>query len=264
MEFLSRSRFCIFNLQINFVLVPRNMEQFFLEHAALIESMAFRARQNTEIAYTRSSSFISLMLEITNTSSQWLKDFLSGPQLNAHLWLTFNSNCDNKNSISPLRSLNEVNISKCDNETFFELRSHQNKVDECDVCKGKLINGCENQDQVIHKCKSLTVENKINVINRIASACVSDVSRTSQSETLKNNVPYTIISDDYLNKSNGSYELHNNSDFIFFNLSKFFKADREVVNCKKINSEIKQNDTEVFIKEFCELLDTIDCKHTNL
>lgn len=70
------------------------MSHFLMEHAALLESMVWRARQAVEAAYLRSYNFISLMYDMTDCVSRCLLDFFTGPHLTASLWLSLSSGCD--------------------------------------------------------------------------------------------------------------------------------------------------------------------------
>ncbi|XP_044751873.1 folliculin-interacting protein 2 [Coccinella septempunctata] len=95
--------------------------QFFMEHIALLESMLWRARQATEIAYLKPANFLSVLMKMVNLSSVWLTNLLSSPLLPLNLWTMLcnksdnNFDCDNNNSI------------KCDvynsKETLNSLRS---------------------------------------------------------------------------------------------------------------------------------------------
>lgn len=158
----------------------RYLEKFLMEHAALIESMVWRARQGTEMAYLRPSNFLSVMLEVYDHISEWLVDFLSGPYLSGNMWLTLN--CDNNSSIKF-------------SESMFNNRTLMNF--NCDVTY----------------------------------------------------------------KSNGS-NAEANVDFPLLILTRLFKNENECH--KKFHALNKNLTAEIFVKDLCELLETIDVKHTNL
>ena len=61
--------------------------------------MMWRAREGVETAYIRHANFISLMTETVVNTSQWLSNFLTGPQLSLHYWSLLSANCDSSNSI---------------------------------------------------------------------------------------------------------------------------------------------------------------------
>lgn len=76
------------------------MSRFLMEHAAVLESVVWRARQGVELAYLRPSTFYSLMHEMSETVSRCLLDLFAGPQLSASLWLSLSSGCDKVSSIN--------------------------------------------------------------------------------------------------------------------------------------------------------------------
>lgn len=80
-----------------------------MEHAALVESMVWRARQGVEAAYTRSYNFISLMYDMSDCIGQCLVELFAGPHLASSLWLSLSSGCDN---VSDSRTKADAEIQK--------------------------------------------------------------------------------------------------------------------------------------------------------
>lgn len=154
-----------------------------MEHAALIESMVWRARQGTETAYLRPNNFLSLMSEVYDNISDWLVDFLSGPYLSGNMWLTLN--CDNNNS----------------SIKFSETVNNRNLMNNFNCC-------------------------------------------------------------DVMYKSNG-FNTEANVDFPLLILTRLFNKN-DCESNKKIHTLNKNITAETFVKDLCELLETIDVKHTNL
>ncbi|XP_018336646.1 uncharacterized protein LOC108745077 isoform X2 [Agrilus planipennis] len=93
----------------------KKMEQFLLEHAALMESLIWSARQMTEIAYIRYQRFFSIMNQLTLKIKSWLVKFLSGPHLSSNMWLGLSSTvCDNMYSIQ--RESKNISFNLCDSQ----------------------------------------------------------------------------------------------------------------------------------------------------
>lgn len=168
-----------------------------MEHAALVESMVWRARQGTESAYMRPNNFVSLMCEVTRTVTQWFMDLLSGTYLLHNMWQTLSFNCDNPYSIKY--------------NTCFSVSKNSSAVE-------------------------------FSGLNDLQNTLVSDGSSCYESVN----------------------SLDKGSEFNLLNLTKFFKAEWDLGNGKKIASFDKKTGAEQFVREFCELLDKIDAKHTNL
>lgn len=155
-----------------------------MEHSALIESMVWRARQSTEIAYIKPNNFLSLMFDVFDRVSDWFVDFLSGPYISGNMWLALN--CDNNKN-------NKDSI--------------KNNV-------------------VIHKKTSINFN------------C---------------DVKY---------KRNADFNLNNNNvDFPHVIFAKLFKTANELEKLCTVNRNFT---AEKFMKDLCELVETIDVKHTNL
>lgn len=86
----------------------RIMVQFLMEHIVLLHSMLTRTIHVIKKAYNRPSIFTSLIYDITNLSSIWLVNLLSGPYLVNTVWrLLYNNNndCDNNDSINKYYSI---------------------------------------------------------------------------------------------------------------------------------------------------------------
>lgn len=63
------------------------MQEFLLEHAALLESMAVRLHAAVERAYCRKDLFVSMMFDASCDIKQSVEDLLLGPHLPVPLWL---------------------------------------------------------------------------------------------------------------------------------------------------------------------------------
>lgn len=63
------------------------MEEFLLEHSALLESMAVRLHSAVERAYSRKEQFVSMMLDASSDLEQNVEDLLLGPRLSMPVWL---------------------------------------------------------------------------------------------------------------------------------------------------------------------------------
>lgn len=64
-----------------------SMQEFFLEHAALLESIAVRLHATVERAYHRNESFVSMMYDASCDVEQCVEDLLLGPRLTMPVWL---------------------------------------------------------------------------------------------------------------------------------------------------------------------------------
>ncbi|XP_045471501.1 folliculin-interacting protein 2 isoform X2 [Harmonia axyridis] len=98
--------------------------QFLMEHIALLESMLWRARQATEIAYLRPSNFLSVLMKMVNLSSGWLTNLISSPLLPLNLWTTLYNNSDRLDNHTDCDNNNSIKCSDCSQkETLSSLRS---------------------------------------------------------------------------------------------------------------------------------------------
>lgn len=168
------------------------MSHFLMEHAALLESMVWRARQGVEAAYLRSYNFISLMYDMTDCICQCLVELFTGPRLTSSLWLSLSNGCDNVSD----------NKTATDMQKAASWNSLTNKIK---------TNGSKS-------CSALNV------------SCDSDSG---------------------LDKS---------GDFTFLNITKLLKS--EMLECG--HEKQKNSTAEKFVNELCELLESVDVKHTNL
>lgn len=168
------------------------MSHFLMEHAALIESMVWRARQGVEAAYLRSYNFISLMYDMTDCICQCLLELFTGPRLPSSLWLSLSNGCDN---VSVSKPTTDMQKTASWNSLTSKLKTNGSK-----------------------SCSALNV---------------------------------SCNSDGYLDKS---------GDFTFLNITKLLRS--EVREC--ISENRKNPMAEKFVNELCELLESVDVKHTNL
>lgn len=177
----------------------------------------WRVRYGSEVAFLRHVNFLSLMSEVTTTTTRWLIAFLTGPHLSVHMWhslsLSTSSNCDSSSSISRSR-------------TF---------------CKDSV--NCQN------KGRSLSQDRLTSSVNSGVS-CASLTNSICESTT-------TI----------GSSEKP--AEFTFLNLSRFFRNDCDSKRSDYGGSGVRGSDNrsflaEKFVRELCELLESVDVKHTNL
>lgn len=65
----------------------QQMQTFFLEHAALLESMMVRLNAAVERAYSRKELFVSMMYDASSDIEQNIEDLLIGPRLAMPMWL---------------------------------------------------------------------------------------------------------------------------------------------------------------------------------
>ncbi|KAF2894253.1 hypothetical protein ILUMI_11914, partial [Ignelater luminosus] len=210
------------------------LEQFIMEHAALVESMVWRTRQGAEIAYIRHNSFVSLMYEVATGTMQWLVDLLSGPQLATHMWISIAPVCDKFNSIINSDNIKNNN-EKCSN--FSYSNSSYTSGNQSDAYRTMSLNDLE------EKCSD---SEKI---------FTNSSSSVSLNNSLRSDVTSSYDSSDTLDKSN---------DFTFLNLTKFLKNEWACVSSKNSYSCSDKNImAEKCVTELCELLECIDVKHTN-
>lgn len=188
------------------------MSQFLMDHAALLESIVWRARQAVEGAYLRSHSFLSLMHDMADCVAQCLVDLFSGPHLSGSLWLSLSSGCDKVNS-------SNVNS---DNKTVDSAKL-------TDLLKSVSYNslGEKFKSNNNRSCSSL---NSSCEIESSASDCSS---------------------------------LEKSGDFNFLSFTRFLKSECNLSE-KKCYNYGKNFVAEKFIRELCELLESVDVKHTNL
>lgn len=196
-----------------------------MEHAALIEAMMWRVRRGSEIAFLRHVNFLSLMSEVAANTTRWLMAFLTGPHLSAHMWKCLSSFSFNCDNIT---SITETRIS--------------------DSSKDENLSNSSVYHHSLNRSFSLEHLN-------FSDSCAS----------LTSSVETTIPSD-----SNTTEK----TEFItFLNLSRFFKNDsgysmkrNECGNSSVLNGVSGNRSflAEKLVKELCELLETVDVKHTNL
>lgn len=197
-----------------------------MEHAALIESMIWRTRHGVEMAYVRHSSFVSLMFDVATNTIQWLIDLFSGPQLATHMWISLSSICDKFNSISNNNSDN--NIQHFTNSLYSNSESYYSLTSS--TLEDKSV---ENGEQ------TFTNSNSNISLNNLFK---SDSSLCDSSETL-----------------------YKSNDFTFLNLTKYLRNEWATVSLKNSSSVSEKNNmAEKCVAELCELIESIDVKHTNL
>lgn len=76
------------------------MQEFFLEHAALLESMAVRLHAGVERAYCRKELFVSMMFDASCDIEQSVEDLILGPRLSVPVWLGLFSSSKQHSSLS--------------------------------------------------------------------------------------------------------------------------------------------------------------------
>lgn len=190
------------------------MSQFLMDHAALLESIIWRARQAVEGAYLRSHSFLSLMHDMADCVAQCLADLFIGPHLSGSLWLSLSSGCDKVNT-SSVNSDNRI----VDSAKLTELLKSASYNSLGQKCTTKSNNN--------RSCSSLN------------SSCEMGLS----------------VSDCSGSEKNGDYNL--------LSFTRFLKSDCNLSE-KKCYNYGKNFVAEKFIRELCELLESVDVKHTNL
>lgn len=188
------------------------MSQFLMDHAALLESIVWRARQAVEGAYLRSHSFLSLMHDMADCVAQCLTDLISGPHLPGSVWLSLSSGCD------------KVNIANVNSDI-------------------KIVDSAKLTDLLkTASCNSLGLKSK------------SNNSRSCQSLNSSCEIESSVCDYGGSDKS---------SEFNFLNLTRFLKSECNLSE-KRCSTYGKNFVAEKFIRELCELLETVDVKHTNL
>lgn len=205
----------------------QNMELFLMEHASLIESMLWRARQSVEVAYIRHSSFVSLMCEAANNTAQWLIDLFAGPQLSNHMWISLAPVCDKFNSINNSDNrLKSTFSGRCNSLNHISDDSYNCNKEVCFTMSLKLLEDKYTDEQTFVK-------------NR-ASASLNNI------------------------KSDISETVGKSSDFMFLNLTKFLRNEFSTIGVKNgYCCDDKNLLAEKCVTELCELLDCLDLKHTN-
>lgn len=175
-----------------------------MEHIALLESMLWRARQATEIAYLRPNNFLSVLVKMVNLSSVWLTNLLSSPLLPINLWTSLHTRSDD----------------------FFD---------------------CDNNNSI--KCGVFDEKETMNSLRSILN--------NSNSGLFSNSFSGYNINLLYDNQ-NESYE------FSLLNITRLLKSEWDYFNSKLFGNYNGNSLAEKFVQEFCELLDTVDIKDTNL
>ncbi|KAK5646154.1 hypothetical protein RI129_004618 [Pyrocoelia pectoralis] len=208
------------------------MELFLMEHASLIESMVWKARQGVELAYAHHGSFVSSMFEVAINITQWLIDLLSGPLLSNHLWISLAPICDNLISIKRSDNVKNNFNEMCSN-SYSTADTYRNNKEVCltmslNVVKDKRANEIERKLTKQHSSVSL---NKFK-----CEGCFFDTPPTESKS----------------------------ADFTFLNLTRFLRNEFSSVGVKNGYAYDDKNFmAEKYITELCELLDCIDIKHTN-
>uniref|UniRef100_A0A1Y1MB06 UDENN FNIP1/2-type domain-containing protein n=1 Tax=Photinus pyralis TaxID=7054 RepID=A0A1Y1MB06_PHOPY len=207
------------------------MELFLMEHASLIESMVWKARQSVEVAYSRHGSFVSLMFEVAMNITQWLIDMISGPLLSNHLWISLAPICDNLFSIKHSDSIKQ----KYSNNNY----THDSYYySDREVCLTMSLNVLKD------KCANGSVEHKL--------------TKQHSSASLSSSFKYDNCIFDTPQTTSKS------ADFTFLNLTRFLRNEFSSVGVKNGYAYDDKNFmAEKYVTELCELLDCIDIKHTN-
>ncbi|KAF5299961.1 hypothetical protein FQA39_LY11334 [Lamprigera yunnana] len=203
------------------------MELFLMEHASLIESLVWRVRQSVEIAYIRHTSFVSLMCEVVSNTTQWLIDLFCGPQLSNHMWISLAPICDKLNSIS-----------KSEHFQNSDAYSSLNYV----------ADSCNTNKEMCFTMSLRLLEDRFDK---------QTLNKKRTSASLGN-----LKSDS--NFGDSSEPADKSSDFMFLNFTKFLCNELTTVGVKSSYScDDKNFVAEKYVTELCELLDSIDVKHTN-
>ncbi|KAK9869666.1 hypothetical protein WA026_003414 [Henosepilachna vigintioctopunctata] len=119
--------------------------QFLMEHIALLESMLWRARHATEIAYLRPNNFLSVLVKMVDVTSTWLTNLLSGPVLSLNFWTSLYSvKYHNENN-----SFNN-NFVDCDNYNSIKISSANNQKEPSDILRSLYINSNNISESLSH------------------------------------------------------------------------------------------------------------------
>lgn len=208
------------------------MSHFLMEHAAVLESMVWRARQGAELAYLRSHNFVSLMHEMADCVARWLLDLFSAPHLSTSLWLSLSSGCDRLSSISKLTesAKNEktnncgVKSSNINNESLLKTNS------------GSVKSTCSNSSLVkTNSCGAKLGCNSSGACPCDVGGCVCDGEGPDRS-----------------------------GEFTFSNIMRFIRSESGMGGDRRSYGGGRGLVAEKFITELCELLESVDVKHTNL
>lgn len=198
-----------------------------MEHAAVLESMVWRARQGAELAYLRSHNFVSLMHEMADCVAQSLLDLFSAPHLSTSLWLSLSSGCDRLSSISKVTESAKTKTDNCavksSNETL--LRTNSSGVN------------LSYNNSVLSKTNSLgtKLSCSFGVCSCDLGGCVCDGEGSDRS-----------------------------GEFTFSNIMRFIRSESGINSDRRSYSGGRSLIAEKFITELCELLESVDVKHTNL
>lgn len=202
------------------------MSHFLMEHAAVLESMVWRARQGAELAYLRSHNFVSLMHEMSGCVAQSLLDLFSAPHLSASLWLSLSSGCDRLSSISKAT----------------ESAKNATKTDGCAAKSSK--------------CNSEALLNT-NLLNTNSSGS----STLSKTNSLGSKLSCSCDAGGCVCDGEGS---DRSGEFTFSNIMRFIRSEGGVNSDRRSYGGGRGLIAEKFITELCELLESVDVKHTNL
>lgn len=204
-------------------LLRRKIQKFLLEHAALVEALAWRARHGSEVAFLRHVNFLSLMSEVTKNTARWLIAFLTGPHLSMHMW-----RC--------LCASSRISPSNCDSSSSINSKNYKDVDVVCQdfsrsLSQDRLTSSVNNGGSCGNGCLSTSIDS-------------SAVAGMGAEKT---------------------------SDFTFLNLSRFFRGDCDSKKSYCGNGACSGDDgvnrsflAEKFVRELCELLESVDVKHTNL